>query len=137
MRGARKQRAEPTNTPIVEQARRIKGKTGAAIRYYSVTAGCANFARSRWRLWLTRDRGVCLKTRDLRQELPGTLVDQPELAVVRVAGSIGVVLESQVFGEPGHRGIEMLIIDRVGPVPRGGPNVGQRGWCQVGSPLGC
>jgi hypothetical protein len=50
------------------------------------------------------------------------LMDEPELAVVRVPGSIGVVAQSQVLGEPGHGGVRMLIIDRVDIVSRGGPN---------------
>ena len=53
------------------------------------------------------------------------LVDEPELAVVGVPGSIGVVAQRQVVGEPGHGRVGMLVIDRVGEVPRGGPNGGQ------------
>ena len=53
------------------------------------------------------------------------LVDEPELAVVGVPGSIGVVAQSQVLGKPGHRGIRMLIIDGIDVVAGGGPNGGQ------------
>ena len=53
------------------------------------------------------------------------LVDEPELAVVGVPGSIGVVAQRQVVGKPGHGRIGMLVIHGVGVVPRGGPNRGQ------------
>ena len=50
------------------------------------------------------------------------LVNEPELAVVGVPGSIGVVAQRQVVGELGHGRVRMLVIDRVGIVSRGGPN---------------
>src|SRR5258708_3604686 len=50
------------------------------------------------------------------------LVDQPELAVVGVPGSIGVVAQRQVVGKPSHGRVRMLVVDRVGIVSRGGPN---------------
>src|SRR5262249_55182192 len=50
------------------------------------------------------------------------VVGKPELAIVGMPGSVGVVAQSQVVGEPAHGSIRMLIIDRVGIVSRGGPN---------------
>src|SRR5262249_19782324 len=44
------------------------------------------------------------------------LVNEPELAIVRMPGSIGVVAQSQMLGEAGHGRIRMLIVDRVGKV---------------------
>src|SRR5215467_8204612 len=54
------------------------------------------------------------------------LVDKPELAIVGMPGSVGVVAQSQVVGKRGHGGVRMLIVNRVGIVSRGGPNGCQR-----------
>ena len=55
----------------------------------------------------------------------GETVNEPELAVVRVAGSVGVVAQSQMLGEPGHGRVRMLIVHRVDKISRGGPDGGQ------------
>ena len=54
------------------------------------------------------------------------LMDEPELAIVRVAGSIGIVAQSQMLGQPRHGWIRMLIVDRVGKVSRGSSDRFQR-----------
>src|SRR6266850_3282919 len=53
------------------------------------------------------------------------LVDKPELAVVGVPRSIGVVTQGQVVGKPSHGRVRMLVVDRVRIVSRDGPNGGQ------------
>ena len=50
------------------------------------------------------------------------LVNEPDLAIVGVPGAIGVVMQSQELGEPGHGGIGMWVIDGIGVVPGRGPN---------------
>ena len=59
----------------------------------------------------------------------GVLVDEPELAVVGVPGTIGVIAERQVVSKPGHRRIRMLVIHGVGVVSRCGLNRGQGFGC--------
>ena len=53
------------------------------------------------------------------------LVDEPELAVVRVPGSIGVIMQSQQISKLSHRWIGMFIINRIGIVASSGPNGGR------------
>ena len=68
------------------------------------------------------------------------LVNESELAVIRVPGSIGVVAQSQVIGKPGHRGVRMLIVHRADKVSRGGPDGSQgllRPWIRVGVVIIC
>ena len=61
------------------------------------------------------------------------LVDEPDLAIIGVACSIGVVVQSQQVGEPGHGLVGVIIIHGVGVVSSGGPNAWRnRG---LGSPL--
>jgi len=50
-------------------------------------------------------------------------VDQPHLAVIGVAGAIGVVAQGQQLGEAGHRLIGMLVIDRIDILAACGPIV--------------
>ena len=63
-----------------------------------------------------------LRLGDVDRITAQVLVDEPELAVIRVPGSIGVIAQGQVLGKPGHRGEGMLVIDGVGKVSRCGPN---------------
>ena len=66
------------------------------------------------------------------------LVDEPQLAVVRVPGSVGVVAQRQMLGEPSHRRVRMVIVHRVGEVSGGGPNRSQglrRPWAGFGGVL--
>ena len=52
------------------------------------------------------------------------LVNQPDLAVVGVPGAVGIVAQGQVIGERGHGRVRMVVVDRVGIVPRGGTDQG-------------
>ena len=52
-------------------------------------------------------------------------MNEPELAVVGVAGAIGVVAQRQVLGKPGQGGVRVLVVNWVGVVPRRGPNAGE------------
>ena len=61
------------------------------------------------------------------------LVNQPDLSVIGVPGAVGVVAQREVIGELGHGRVGMLVIDRVGEVPRGGPD-GRQG---LGGPSVC
>ena len=54
------------------------------------------------------------------------LVNEPQLAIVRVTRSIGVVTQSQQIGKLGHCRVGMFIIDGIGIVARSGPNAGRR-----------
>ena len=54
------------------------------------------------------------------------LVKEPQLAVVRVPRSIGVVTQGQQISKLGHRGVGMLVIDGIGIVPSSGANAGRR-----------
>jgi hypothetical protein len=54
-------------------------------------------------------------------ELEG-LMQKPEVTVVGMPGSIGVVTESQKVGELGHRRVGMLIIDRIHILSARGPD---------------
>ena len=51
---------------------------------------------------------------------------KPQLSVIRVPCPIGVVTQSQQIGKPGHARVGVLVVDRVGIVPSGGPNAGRR-----------
>lgn len=57
-------------------------------------------------------------------------VDQPDLAVVRVAGSIGIVAEGQHLGEVGHGLERMLVIHWVLVVPGSGSDGGDIHRCR-------
>ena len=61
------------------------------------------------------------------------LVNQPDLSVIGVPGAIGVVAQGEMIGELGHGRVGMLVIDRVGEVPGGGPD-GRQG---LGGPSVC
>jgi hypothetical protein len=56
------------------------------------------------------------------------------LAIIRVPGAIGVVMESQVLSEAGHGWIRVLIVDGVRVVPCGGAN---RREGLLGAPRAC
>ena len=61
------------------------------------------------------------------------LVNEPDLSVIGVPGAVGVVAQREVIGELGHGRVGMLVIHRVGEVPRGGPD-GRQG---LGGPSVC
>ena len=50
------------------------------------------------------------------------LMDESELSVIRVPGTIGVVAQSQMVSKPSHGGVRLLIVYRVGVVSPGGPD---------------
>ena len=61
------------------------------------------------------------------------LVQEPELAIIGMAGPIGVIMQSQQISEPGHGLIRVVIIDGISVVPGRGSNL--CGCGRSGSPL--
>ena len=54
-------------------------------------------------------------------------VDQAQVAVVGVAGAIGIVAQGQQVGEADHRIARMLIVDRIDILAAGGADVTRAG----------
>ena len=63
------------------------------------------------------------------------LVNEPQLPVVRVPCSIGVVTQSQQIGKLGHARVGVFVIDGVGIVSSGGPDAGRRDGLRLGFAL--
>jgi hypothetical protein len=58
------------------------------------------------------------------------LVNETDLAVIGMPGSIGIVAQGQMVGQARHRLIGVIVVHRVGEIPGSGADLGQR----LGSP---